>query len=156
MEFNNAVNIVLKHEGGHVNDDRDPGGETKFGISKRSYPNEDIKNLTKARAREIYFDDYWVKMKCDEMPPQCRLLLFDGAVNHGVGFMSLILQRALGVTADGVIGPVTIGAAKNISADRLAIRLAQARAQIYRKNRNFFVYGRGWLNRLVDVVYRSR
>lgn len=83
--FENAVAFVLHHEGGYVNDPKDPGGETKFGISKRSYPNEDIANLTVDRAKEIYKRDYWVKAGCDALSDPLALVHFDTAVNCGLG-----------------------------------------------------------------------
>lgn len=77
--FDQAVAFVLaeKIEGGYVNDPRDPGGETKFGISKRSYPREDIKALTRDRAITIYKRDYWDKPGCDKLPPKLAVALFD-------------------------------------------------------------------------------
>ena len=77
MKFDDAIGIVLKHEGGYVNDKNDPGGETRYGISKRAYPDLDIKNLTISQATEIYKKDYWVKGKCDKVPPKLRLIYFD-------------------------------------------------------------------------------
>lgn len=82
--FGTALTHVLGWEGGYVNDPRDPGGETKYGISKRAYPAEDIKNLTVERAAELYKRDYWDLCGCGQLPPGAGLLLFDTAVNCGV------------------------------------------------------------------------
>jgi lysozyme family protein len=60
-QFDDIIEVVLEHEGGYVNDPQDPGGETNFGVAKRSHPDVDIKNLTKDGAKEIYYQDYWIK-----------------------------------------------------------------------------------------------
>jgi len=61
VNFDEIIEVVLHHEGGYVNDPKDPGGETNFGIAKRSHPDVDIKNLTKDGAKEIYKEHYWDK-----------------------------------------------------------------------------------------------
>ena len=81
--FEDALKFVLKWEGGYSNDPNDPGGETKFGISKRSYPNLDIKNLTLKQAKEIYFQNYWLKAGCDKLTSPLDIIVFDTAVNMG-------------------------------------------------------------------------
>ncbi len=81
--FSVALDFVLKWEGGYSNDPNDPGGETNFGISKRSYPNEDIKNMTKERAIKIYYENYWLKQKCNELPFPINFCVFNCGVNCG-------------------------------------------------------------------------
>lgn len=83
--FDKSIAFVLKWEGGYVNDPKDPGGETRFGISKRSYPMVDIVRLTVDKAKEIYRQDYWDAMDCDEYEWPLCLVIFDTAVNLGVG-----------------------------------------------------------------------
>jgi lysozyme family protein len=83
--FNLALTFTLRWEGGYVNDPVDPGGETKYGISKRAHPNVDIKNLTKEQAGEIYRKDYWDTLSCDNMTKSVAICAFDSAVNCGVG-----------------------------------------------------------------------
>jgi len=75
---------ILRHEGGYVNNPNDPGGETKYGISKRSYPNVDIKNLTPEQALEIYHRDFWPRIPA-HLPDPVRWFAFDCAVHHGPG-----------------------------------------------------------------------
>lgn len=84
-EFERLIAFVLKHEGGYSNDPRDAGGETKFGISKRAYPGLDIKNLTEDEAKEIYKRDYWDKAGCNALKWPLCFVVFDTAVNCGVG-----------------------------------------------------------------------
>lgn len=144
VSFVRAVNLVLQHEGGYVNDPRDPGGETKFGISKRAYPDEDIANLTRERAMELYHRDYWLPIKGDEMTSDVATMVFDMAVNMGVGKAARVLQRALGVKEDGVLGPVTLSASR---APGVLSKVATERVLAYTKTANFDVYGRSWVAR---------
>ena len=95
--FNKIIEVVLQHEGGYVNDPNDLGGETKYGITKRFYPDVDIKNLTKEQAKTIYHTDYWRRGRCDEVPSYLRHIYFDMCVNFGQGGAVKVLQR----TANG-------------------------------------------------------
>ena len=83
--FDRVMDFILTAEGGYVNDPDDPGGETKFGISKRSFPKEDIKNLSVGRAKEIYRENYWKAIDGDSLVSPLDLYLMDTAVNCGVG-----------------------------------------------------------------------
>lgn len=123
-----AFQIVVGIEGGYVNDPQDPGGETKFGISKRAYPALDIAALTLEQAQQIYLRDYWDACGCDTMPWERALCVFDMAVNQGQG-----AARALNVQAHD------------------AIELMAERAVRYAGNKNFPTYGKGWMNRLFKV-----
>jgi len=147
--FRQAVAWVLGMEGGYSNDPDDPGGETKFGISKRSYPHLDIADLTREEAEDIYLRDYWLKCKCDAFPPQIAVALFDAAVNQGPGKAIRLLQRALGVEDDGVIGDDTLGAAMRAIPGELLIQYLSHRAVDYaRLNPK---YHRGWFVRLFGL-----
>ena len=96
MKFNLIMAIILRHEGGYVNDPDDPGGETKYGISKRSYPGIDIKNLTRAEAIEIYKRDYYLKMGIDKIEnPNLAVQIMDFGVNAGPGTALKTLDQAL-------------------------------------------------------------
>ncbi len=154
MTFDQAIAHVLRHEGGYVNDPRDPGGETQWGISKRSYPGVNIKALTIDGAKAIYRRDYWDRVHADDLPPVLRLPVFDMAVNQGALTAIKTLQRAAGVLADGVIGPATLAA---ITADpeKTWIGFMSRRAQRYAENPQVTVYGKGWFNRLMDVAHAS-
>src|SRR5690349_449891 len=107
MNFDQAFEALLGHEGGYVNNPADPGGETKFGISKRAYPGEDIRNLTLDRAKAIYLRDYWGPAGCDAAPDAIRFDLFDMAVNSGIKAAMKCLQKAAGCGEDGILGPQT-------------------------------------------------
>lgn len=81
--FDMAFALVIGAEGGYVNDPNDPGGETKYGISKRAYPNLNIPALTIEQAKEIYRRDYWIPLDCDILPAPMDLYVFDAGVNMG-------------------------------------------------------------------------
>ena len=118
MDFDAAFDILVGHEGGYVDHPDDPGGETKFGVSKRSYPELSIAALTLEDAKTIYREDYWDRVRADKLPPELRFPLFDAAVNAGVAQSIKWLQRAVGVRDDGVIGPITMVAVKSTTPHR--------------------------------------
>lgn len=149
--FLRAVAIVLAHEGGYVNDPNDPGGETNFGISKRRYPDEDIKGMTAARATDLYHSDFWLAVRGDELPPALALQVFDMAVNAGPGTAIKILQEVLGATIDGVLGPKTLAAAA-ASGRSHAVRYARERIDHYAKLAGWSRFGRAWGIRTVETL----
>jgi lysozyme family protein len=155
MSFELAFEHVIGHEGGYVNDPRDPGGETKFGISKRAYPNEDIKNLTKERAFELYRADYWSRIRGDELPHGIAVCLFDYAVNSGITQAVKTLQRALGVTVDGDFGPATLAALKARTARSLIVDFQAERLLFLTRLDTFQTYGRGWTRRVISTALEA-
>ena len=156
MHFNRAVNIVLEMEGGYVNDPRDPGGETRYGISKRSYPHINIKELTKGHAKDIYHRDYWNACMCEGLPEQLRLMVFDCAVNQGVRFASTTLQQLVRARQDGKVGPKTLGLVSEFNLAKLLENYAVKRLQRYSINPNFDRYGKGWLDRLIRISIKTQ
>lgn len=104
---------------GYVNDPKDAGGETKFGIAKNSHPTLNITTLTWAQAEDVYYNEYWIAGKCDKMPGRIGLLHMDGCTNHGIHRANIFLQRAVKQRDDGDIGPVTIAAVN--AADQIAV-----------------------------------
>lgn len=152
--FERAFRVVVGEEGGYCDDPRDPGGETKFGISKRAYPNEDIKALTLDRARFLYKRDYWDRIRGDELPYRWALIVFDAAVNQGVDAATRMMQDALGVMVDGRIGPRTIAAAQ-ASDDRRPARFLALRAFRYQRTANFDRFGYGWITRCFVIALHA-
>jgi lysozyme family protein len=148
QEFRYAVEEVLRSEGGYSNDPRDPGGETNFGISKRAYPSLDIAKLTKDDAVAIYHRDYWLAVKCDQLPPALGVVVFDAAVNQGVKRAIQMLQSAIGVAVDGVIGPQTISRAK-LAPKTALIAFTTERILHYAGLPAFKTYGKGWVSRAI-------
>lgn len=149
-----ALEFVLAREGGYSNDSKDPGGETSFGISKRAYPQVDIKALTKEQATQIYLSDYWTPCRCGELPEEMAIMVFDCAVNQGVGFAKTALQLTLRVIADGKIGAKTLAAAHGMGADVFANRFSERRITRYLSMNNATEerYERGWCVRVVTCV----
>lgn len=156
MKFDEAFNFVVGQEGGYVNHPKDPGGETKFGICKRDYPHLDIKNLTLDQAKEIYQKNYWEKAGCNHIPESVRLAVFDCAVNQGVVTAIKLLQDTVGVTSDGILGPMTIGAASSYSREDLLVHFLAERMLRYTKTRNFDTFGRGWTRRLFHLATEGK
>lgn len=151
--FNFAVELVLKHEGGYVNDPQDPGGETIYGISRRHHPEAwEHGRPTKAQAEEIYRRDYWVRLRCDELPPPVAVFLFDTGVNCGNRRAVQMLQRAISVKDDGFIGPVTMERCHTIDAHTIVQQLADQRMDHYRSLATFHRFGKGWSRRVHDMV----
>lgn len=112
--FAAALDIVLALEGGGAttNDPADPGGLTRWGISQRAHPNVDVANLTREQAGEIYRAHYWTPVCASELPAPIAIALFEGAVNLGVRPAVRLMQRALRLEADGVVGPATLARAR--------------------------------------------
>jgi len=128
-----AYQIIVGIEGGYSNDPRDPGGETKFGISKRAYPDLDIASLTLEQAQQIYLRDYWDACGCDTMTWERALCVFDMAVNQGQS-----AARALNVQAHD------------------PGELMAERAVRYATNEHFPIYGKGWMRRLFRVFKNAQ
>jgi lysozyme family protein len=152
MTFDTAVELILKHEGGWVKDENDPGGETNFGISKRAYPDLNIKELTRDDAKRIYKRDYWDAIRADEMPEPVAVGVFDMAVNAGNRTAVRLLQRAVRVTDDGIIGPVTLAAVNSTKPDEIAVLYAAERIAYYAALRGWQRYGRGWSSRVIETT----
>lgn len=148
MTFDEAFERLIGHEGGYVNHPSDPGGETNFGISKRTYPGEDIRGMTLARAKQIYRRDFWGPAGCDAVPLHVRFDLFDTAVNSGVRAAVQMLQRAVGETADGVLGPRTLQAVTSMPAPRLVARFNGLRLEFMSNLPTWPAFGRGWARRI--------
>lgn len=159
-DFERAFTQVIDVERGFQNDARDRGnwtggavgiGEnkgTKWGISARSYPGEDILNMTIGRARELYLRDFWLPLRGDALKWPINLYLFDDAVNSGEGTAIHQLQRTLAVYDDGIMGPTTIEAANRMNAETQARFLAM---RIFEESLlpSWPVYGAGWVKRIL-------
>ena len=154
--WSRSIDFTLKMEGGSTaeNDPNDPGGLTKYGISKRAYPNLDIENLTLEEAKAIYRRDYWEACWCDKMPADFAVAVFDCAVNQGVGRSIRILQSALNVDADGILGPTTmkaLAAAGPRTIKRLlAMRMAEY-MRLIRANTALQVFAVNWCFRVLAL-----
>lgn len=160
-ELSPALTKVLRHEGGYVNDPDDRGGETKYGISKRAYPNLDIKSLTVGDAMAIYDEDYWQPLQLSQVEHQgVADLVFSLGVNMGTTAAARLLQQAcsnlgMEVRDDGQIGPTTLSRVNALRGEKLlpaikelAIRryLTIAKVPLHSGQGRFLV---GWLKRVI-------
>lgn len=160
--FKDAVNeLIARHEGGYVDDPADSGGETKYGISKAAHPGEDIAAMTRERAVEIYWRDYWKPHEIDRMPGRVGEKFFHTVVNMRPALAVTILQRALRAATgepladDGVMGPKTRGALNGVTArgvtEALLVAFRSEQASFYRtlarEDPSQEKFLKGWLNR---------
>lgn len=167
MTFQEAIEIVLTHEGGYVNHPNDPGGETNFGITKRNYPDLDIRNLTRDQAKAIYENDYWNRNGIGNLPDAIRLQLFDMAVNMGAKSASTVLQKALSRMLNEIVGVDGVVGAKTMQAVSTAIsRPKELNLWIAHERKNYYValvlrrpqmsvFLKGWIARTDDVLDKA-
>jgi len=148
VNFDEAFARLLEHEGGYIDHRADPGGKTKYGISQRSYPGEDIPGLTIERAKAIYRTDFWGAAGCDAVPDAVKFDLFDCAVNSGARTAVQMLQRCVGETADGILGPRTLQALQSMPAVRLVARFNGQRLELMAGLPTWPSFGRGWARRI--------
>ena len=163
MRFEECLARVLKHEGGYVNDPLDSGGRTNLGVTQRVWEEwvghpvseADMKALTPEKVGKLYKQKYWNAAYCEVLPKGLDYVVFDFAVNAGTGRAVKTLQSAIGVVADGVIGPRTRAAINGANPKDLVTKFSDARADFYqgivarRPDQARFI--RGWLNRVEDA-----
>jgi len=156
MNFDTAFALLLGHEGDFSDHAADPGGETRFGITeavaRQAGYTGDMRALPVDLAKRIYLDSYWRPVRADDLPPGVRYIVFDGAVNSGPAQSALWLQRALGVTADGVIGPQTLAAAYAKDAQQLKTAILAQRLRFMTSLTNWPAFSRGWARRIADLM----
>lgn len=152
MDFDIAFQRLIENEGGYVNHPGDPGGETKYGISKRQYPGEDIKNLTIDRAKTIYLRDYWGPAGCDAVPMAAKYQVFDMAVNSGVLQTIRTIQKTVGEVVDGVLGPRTLQAIQGMQPTRFVARFNGYRLEFMTDLKTWELFGRGWARRIAKEL----
>lgn len=148
LTFDMAFDRLLGHEGGYSNDPQDPGGETNWGISQRAYPRVNIKALSKADAKMIYFKDYWSPL--GDAHPAIKFQVFDFAVNGGLSTGLRKLQSAVGVADDGHWGPASTKALAAIEVNDVLLRFNKERLRFYTSLSKWPLYGKGWTNRVAD------
>ena len=155
---------MLKSEGGYVNNPADPGGMTNLGVTKATWENwvgresdeAEMRSLTPEKVEPLYKKKYWDAVRGDEIENGgVAYLLFDFAVNAGVGRSIKTLQTAVGVTPDGGFGPMTMAAVQAVDPVELIERFSQAKENFYRSLTTFSTFGKGWLNRVADVKVKA-
>ena len=164
--WDRAFDLVLKSEGGYVNDNSDHGGETNLGVTRaawgaykgRPIRDGEMRQLTRDMVKPFYKSQYWDKVRGDDLPAGLDYAVFDFAVNAGTGLAAKFLQRAVGVAEDGVIGPATMAAVQRTNAAEVLAQFSAAKESFYKglvdrdpAQRRFI---KGWLAR-VDQVERT-
>lgn len=157
--FEQALVLVLRHEGGWVNHPKDPGGETNMGVTKRTWEewvghevdSGSLKNLTVEDVAPLYKQKYWDKIRGDELPSGVDYALFDLAVNSGTGRAAKMLQQIVGVPADGAIGPKTIDSVGKMNPRDLIDEICDKRLAFLQGLPTWSTFGRGWSRRVAEV-----
>lgn len=160
--FNQALAFVLRSEGGNDDDPADHGGRTSRGITQREYtawltennrPNGDVWKASAGEVSAIYYEEYWQPL-CNTLPVGIDYLYFDMAVNAGPVRATILLQRSLGVTADGRIGPVTRQTITRANSQSLIAMYTAVKQDFYRSlHQPRFL--KGWLNRCREVMVNA-
>ncbi len=157
-DFDIAVAKVIRREGGEAvtNDPKDPGGLTKYGISKRNHPTVDIESLTLDQAKAIYLGEYWKDTWCGRIDSQIKAeLVFDAAVNLGVNKAVRLAQEASGAVVDGLMGKNTLAAIQSLYDDDFMTSFSMARIRHYvaicKNNKDLKKFFFGWVVRALDI-----
>ena len=153
-DFDKAFELLIGNEGGYVNNQKDPGGETNWGITKtvavaNGYAG-DMRTMPKETAKGIYKKMYWDRLQCDQLPFVVAFQLFDAGVNHGNLQAVKFLQRALSVADDGVIGAKTIAAVSKLEDLQIVMLFNAERIEFYAALKTFSTFGKGWVRRVAS------
>ena len=153
-DFDKAFDLLIGNEGGYVNDPKDPGGETNWGITKTvavaNGHTGDMRTMPKETAKGIYKKMYWDKLQCDQLPFVVAFQLFDAGVNHGNAQAAKFLQRALSIADDGVIGAKTIAAVSKLEDLQIVMLFNAERIEFYAALKTFSTFGKGWVRRVAS------
>lgn len=153
MDFDEVFTRLMGHEGGYTSGEGDPGGETNWGVSKRSYPQEDIRAMTQDRAKTIFQRDFWDRISADKLPDGVAWQVADFAYNSGTEIAVRYLQRALGVVDDGHWGPISQAAVDLMSESDVIMRLIAERLDFLTRLSNWPEAGRGWIRRMAKNLH---
>ena len=152
LTFQQIFNRVIGHEGGYANHPADKGGETIWGITVRTARENGylgaMRTMSREQAYQIYLRAFWQRYHCDHFPSAVAFQFFDACVNHGAGNACRMLQRAVGIADDGMIGLVSLDAINHTPVSDVLMALNAERLLFYTKLSNFNVFGKGWVNRI--------
>lgn len=156
MNFDAAFHKLLGSEGGYVDHPSDPGGATTWGVTQavaraNGYTGH-MRDFPVDMAKAIYWRQYWVPIKADDLPPAIRYAVFDAAVNSGANQAVKWLQRAIGVNDDGVVGPQTMTFARAANPDFVLRRMLGERLKFMTDLKTWQAFGRGWARRIAEVL----
>lgn len=161
--FDQCFTLLLKSEGGYVNDPKDPGGMTNLGVTKRAWEafvghevdEATMRGLTPEIVKPFYKAQYWDKTKCDDLPDGVDYAVFDLCVNSGSGKAAKVLQECVGAKPDGAIGPATLAAVQAINPIDLSSQICDNRLAFLQSLPGWANYGRGWGSRVAFVKETS-
>ena len=161
--FDTALKALLKHEGGYVNHPSDPGGMTNLGVTRRVWEEwigrtaseKEMRALTPAQVGPLYRRKYWDKVQADHLPTGVDLAVFDFAVNSGPGRAAKLLQKVLGVTQDGDIGPQTLLKAISVDSSKLVADYNAERLAFLQALPHWDTFGKGWGRRVAEVTAQA-
>jgi lysozyme family protein len=155
LTFDQAFDRLISHEGDYTSGEGDPGGETKFGICKRSYPALNIKDITIDLAKAIYFRDFWQPLG-DKAHPSIKFQAFDFAVNSGIDTALRKLQQAIGVADDGHFGPISQARLAALPVSDVLLAFLAERLDFYTRLSTWPTFGKGWSRRIAkDLRYAA-
>lgn len=161
--FDKCLKMLLSHEGGFVNHPKDPGGITNLGVTKKVYDEwtgresteQEMRDLTPEDVAPIYKKNYWDRVKGDSLPSGLDWACFDWAVNSGSGRPAKAVQRAVGATADGAIGPATLGLVMEKDPKFIIEYVHDVRQDFYKSLKTFETFGRGWTRRNKETLHQA-
>lgn len=160
MNFDEAFDILLGHEGGFVDHPADPGGATRWGITQRvarahGYTS-DMRAFPVSEAKRIARLAYWDAVRAEDLPPAVRYAVFDGGYHSGPEQSIKWLQRAAGVKDDGKIGPMTLNAVRSCDPEALVARYIGHRLDMLNDLRNWPSFARGWTQRIAEILIKVK
>jgi lysozyme family protein len=158
-----SFQMVLKSEGGFVNNPKDPGGMTNLGVTKkvweefvgREVDEAEMRALTPELVKPLYKKNYWDKIKADQLPIGVDYAAYDLAVNSGTGKAAKYLQRIAGVPDDGVIGPKSMEAIQSCDPEQTVDAICDMRLEFLKKLPNWETFGKGWGIRVKEVKAKA-
>lgn len=162
--FDQALEWLLNHEGGFVNHPQDPGGMTNLGVTKKVYEQWLGRDVTESEMRDLkpsdvaplYKKKYWNRIKCDQLPQGVDVFCFDWCVNSGPKRPAQALQRIIGATADGVIGPKSLQAVSDFDEHEVLEKMHESRQKFYESLGHFKTFGRGWTRRNDEMLEQAQ
>lgn len=155
--FDDAFDVLIGNEGGYVNNPKDPGGETMWGVTARvarafGYTGA-MRDLPRDTAKQIARKLYWDPLKLDELDARVAFQCFDA--NYNGGHVIVWMQQASGATADGVLGPATLAAAKAVDPLRFIMRFNAYRGMYYTLLSTWVTFGKGWARRVFNNLLKG-
>jgi lysozyme family protein len=161
MNWNRCFVLLLQSEGGYSDDPKDPGGRTNLGVTQsvweswvgRTSNEKEMRNLVPVDVEPLYKRKYWDACRCDDLPTGLDYVVFDFAVNSGVGRSIKTLQSCVDATVDGQIGKMTLDAVSKFPPDVTIFRFSDAKVKFYESLPTFSTFGKGWLERVERVKH---